>query len=475
MSFELPITKIILTMSSMPLESAPASSESAPDWWKTSDLGECPITLESLNTLPYPPFVLHRSYFDGFALASFIVSRGIFQNPLTREELTHSDCRRLDDYLETYCYSSSASEDYAVGMTHRKVSVTEAFALRNSVTVGSTSSGASAEALRNAATSALVGLFVYGNDRRRRLYDQEPELTPQPNIDPLLSDWGFDLSRTVQNTAQMGGHGYMVVDDDEANVVAVQQTAYDAVQEAFPPLHENTEVEILDSSTTNIGHDLDERFLEHMRSVSLQERQSQEQRKRALQRARERLLKEALIRREERRRQRQREREQAAETHQQAKKEQAEIEQARSEIEAWRDEQWEKLRILSEQNQVKEKQYVESEQRSISQTAKTDKAKNKQPDDKSVDRISEEEAAAQRKREKAAAKRKRARERQKLKKAEERAEKEQKEQEKALQDEKAASKVKCDACGGGILDCGFEKYGKIFCSTKCARSAVPAN
>ena len=49
-----------------------------------------------------------------------------------------------------------------------------------------------------------------------------------------------------------------------------------------------------------------------------------------------------------------------------------------------------------------------------------------------------------------------------MKKAEERAERERKEQEKALQDEKSASKVKCDACGGGILDCGFEKYGKIF-------------
>ncbi|KAL3909741.1 MAG: hypothetical protein SGILL_007967, partial [Bacillariaceae sp.] len=270
-----------------PSESAVVSHESTLDWWKASDLGECPITLESLNTLPYPPFLLHRNYFDGFALAAFIVSRGIFQNPLTRDELTHSDCHRLDAYLEEYCYSNNASEDYAIGMTQRKVSVTEAFALRNSVQVGNNSSGTSAEALRNAATSALVGLFVYGSDRRRRLYEQEPELTQQPTIDPLLSDWGFDLSRTVENTAQTGGHGYMVIDDDEANVVASQQTAYEAVQEAFPPLHENEHVDNGDTTTTTTstpGPELDGRFLEHMRNVSLQDQQSQEQRKRALQR-----------------------------------------------------------------------------------------------------------------------------------------------------------------------------------------------
>ena len=64
--------------------SPPASDER---WWKSLGSEECPITLEPLATLPYPPFALktgeNTSYFDGLALASYIVSRGIFQNPLT--------------------------------------------------------------------------------------------------------------------------------------------------------------------------------------------------------------------------------------------------------------------------------------------------------------------------------------------------------------------------------------------------------
>ncbi|KAL3914160.1 MAG: hypothetical protein SGILL_006211 [Bacillariaceae sp.] len=440
-------------------------------WWKTSDLGECPITLESLNTLPYPPFLLQRNYFDGFALASFIVSRGVFQNPLTREDLTMEDCRRLDKYLEDYCYNNSASEDYAIGMTRRKVSVVEAFALRNSVQVETTgSSGASAEALRNAATSALVGLFVYGNDRRRRLYNQQPELTQQPSMDPLLSDWGFDLSRTVENTAQEGGHGYMVIDDDEANVVASQQTAYEAVQDAFPPLHENTESHI--TGVAAHGPDLDERFLEHMRTVSLQDQRKDEHRSRVLQQAREQILREALARREDRRKQRQVEREQNVHKHEQLKEEQAEIQMARNEIDAWRDEQWEKLRILSEQQTQKEEQRKSAMKKDASTNESNQRDTNVEPPETAPDGISEEELAAQKKKAKAAAKRKRARERKKEQKALEKEERDRREERMALEDQKAASKVKCDACGGGILDCGFEKLGKVFCSTKCARSAA---
>jgi hypothetical protein len=102
---------------------------------------EDPITLEPLGSLPCPPFALyHRSqggisYFDGMALASFIVARGVFQNPLTREELSYEDCRRLDVYLEEYCYHDrDKNESYNSMMGHqRKVSVVDAFSLRNSV------------------------------------------------------------------------------------------------------------------------------------------------------------------------------------------------------------------------------------------------------------------------------------------------------------------------------------------------------
>ena len=110
-------------------------------WWHDlDDQIECAITLEPVNSLPYPPFLLRKSnehstndadavvyYFDGVALASYIVSRGIFQNQLTREPLGWDDCRRLDDYLETYNNNNKG----------QRFGVLEAFALRESVQVRS--------------------------------------------------------------------------------------------------------------------------------------------------------------------------------------------------------------------------------------------------------------------------------------------------------------------------------------------------
>ena len=79
-------------------------------WW-TSLTDEDPITLEPLAALPYPPFVLidgcdedrcgsrREHYFDGVALATYVVSQGTFANPLTRAPLTHGNCIQLDEYL----------------------------------------------------------------------------------------------------------------------------------------------------------------------------------------------------------------------------------------------------------------------------------------------------------------------------------------------------------------------------------------
>ena len=179
-------------------------------WWKALQYEECPITLELLSTLPYPPFSLKSggetvSYFDGLALASYIVSRGVFQNPLTRQELTMDDCRRLDNYLELYCYESQQQS--------RKVSVAEAFGLRNSIQIeqrGTTNNNNNnnnnnehqsrdrAQALRNAATAALAGLFVYGNNRPSSNQTSTETALPQiSDEDQMILDWGFDLSRTL--------------------------------------------------------------------------------------------------------------------------------------------------------------------------------------------------------------------------------------------------------------------------------------
>ena len=184
--------------------------QSSSRWW-SSLTDECPITLEPLSTLPYPPFRLggggnrggdhHGSnnasatcmYFDGLALASYCVSRATFTNPLTREELTWDDCVRLDDYLEEYCYHnqqnhhppSTATTGGAVGAAGcrtavgGRISVKEAYGLRSMVKVSGSGVGGvggintaqeeanrrRAEALRSEAAAALRGLFVYGNNR----------------------------------------------------------------------------------------------------------------------------------------------------------------------------------------------------------------------------------------------------------------------------------------------------------------------
>ena len=181
--------------------------QSSSRWWSILT-DECPITLEPLSTLPYPPFRLGGGgssgdhdgsnnasatcmYFDGLALASYCVSRATFTNPLTREELTWDDCVRLDDYLEEHCYHNhqnhrpltatggavgAAEERTAVG---GRISVKEAYGLRSMVKVSGNGVGGvggintaqeeanrrRAEALRSEAAAALRGLFVYGNNR----------------------------------------------------------------------------------------------------------------------------------------------------------------------------------------------------------------------------------------------------------------------------------------------------------------------
>lgn len=183
--------------------------QSSSRWWSNLT-DECPITLEPLSTLPYPPFRLggggnrggdHGSnnasatcmYFDGLALASYCVSRATFTNPLTREELTWDDCVRLDDYLEEYCYHnhqnhhppSTATTGGAAGCRTAvggRISVKEAYGLRSMVKVSGNGVGGvsgidtaqeeanrrRAEALRSEAAAALRGLFVYGNNRTDR-------------------------------------------------------------------------------------------------------------------------------------------------------------------------------------------------------------------------------------------------------------------------------------------------------------------
>ena len=465
------------------------------DWWRTADLGECPITLECFSTLGYPPFALYHpgknhegvyAYFDGLALASYIVSRGVFQNPLTRIELTTEDCRRLDRYLEAHCYSGDAAAAATIFRGSRVISVAEAFALRNSVHVESTTSRSDRnrsnerdreriQVLQNTATAALAGLFVYGNDRRH-FANETTQSVPQlrSETSALLNDWGYDLSRRVEDESAQGSHGYSVIDDDEVVAVASQRHAYQTVQEAFPPLGDST-----DSERTLISPD--DYLIERVRTLSVRDQNEQSRHVIELERAREQLLRQALERRKQRKKDRADRLARNAKTYASQKKEEEELERARKEIEAWRDDQWEKLSLLSEHEQREKK---ERQRNSISNLRPGDEITNRCKDahdnDRSKTGFGEDEATIgdatteAKKKAKAAAKRKRAKERKKSQKALEKGEAEKLRRIEAEKAQRAASTLKCGACGTGIPkpSLAFERFDQLFCTPKCARTAM---
>ena len=130
-------------------------------WWEALD-EECPITLEPLSSLPYPPFELgggKSNYYDGVALASYMVSRGLFENPLTREPLHYSDCKRLDDYVKTYHPQDT-----------RMAVCCEAFMLSQTVKISSDVpvTWPSCTSIEIGSSCSSVSLFVYGRNNNSK-------------------------------------------------------------------------------------------------------------------------------------------------------------------------------------------------------------------------------------------------------------------------------------------------------------------
>jgi hypothetical protein len=448
-------------------------------WWK-SLVDECPITLEPLSSLPYPPFVLRSgekvSYFDGLALASYIVSRGIFQNPLTRQELTRADCRRLDSYLEEYWYNRDYQRLNSCSSS-RRISVSEAFGLHQTVHVigNGGQTDRRADALRHTATAALAGLFVYGNDLQRHQSDdytsQQATRAFQPAHSPQSLEWGFDLGRTVEATAQFASEGWTVIDDDEAMVVATERQHYQATQNAFPRLLSSESETPRSSGTSTLSPDL--HLVESVHAIAKREQLEQLERERRLELARQQMLHQALERREERRKERELLQSLAEIQLLDKQKEDEETRRARQEIEAWREEQWEKLRLISEQKTQSEKKREQKEKEKM-QTKKMDKTHG--GDITVIQEVadpSQEEMAATAKKAKAAEKKQRQKDRKKVQKQKEQASLDKKKKEQDLAAQKAAAAVQCTACGQGVLGCGFEKFEQKFCSSKCARTAKP--
>ena len=58
---------------------------STTDWKQLPDSVVDPITLEPINELRVEPFKINQHYFDGEALAAYLVASSTFENPLDPE------------------------------------------------------------------------------------------------------------------------------------------------------------------------------------------------------------------------------------------------------------------------------------------------------------------------------------------------------------------------------------------------------
>lgn len=419
-------------------------------WWEQLD-DECPITLEPLSSLPYPPFQLGPSLFDGVALASYVVSRGMFENPLTREALTFSDCKKLDDYVKIYHKHDT-----------RMAVCCEAFTLSQNVKVKQSSNDNGdrrARVLRSEAAAALCHLFVYRSRDAAVQPDQAAwSAQEQLNAFNLYSERPSDQ----QSAASAMMDGLRIIDDDEERIVQAQQSEWNEVQEAFPPLADNG------ASAPPKPVSVDQHLLQTAKATAEQTRQQEYQQRLLLQQAHIRMIREAKARQEERKRARQAAKAVRQQHYEMERLEEDELERARAEIEQWRKEHWE--RLLQESTTIEE----------ATKKSRSNVHEVEPPEDQTTNALDEAKRKEQERQEqeakkkaKAAAKRRRAKERKKEQKELERKEAEKQQQAKLLQEKKAASSKKCDSCGQGYLGYGFEKFGHSFCSTKCARAGVP--
>lgn len=471
-------------------------------WW-SSLTDECPITLEPLSALPYPPFILTDRatggnkksaggvkkgcsyHFDGLALATYIVSQGAFANPLTREPLNYEDCVHLDDYLTEHIYQQQnhQQEHYfsVLGQRKQTICVKEAWLLRDSIKVKVDGSGSHhqnesqrrrAEALRNEASAALRGLFVFGHHSENqygRRDDDWASLGQMPNSQSLSrAPGGFNLHHNLNSNSSNQQEGLCVVDDDEAAYEAADVAAWRGLQEEFPTLpHLNGDGVPQQIHNSDCDSNDPDQMLETVRQTATLTIKEEKEKAERVKRNRQRYFLQALERKKGSIDARRKSKEEAASVLSREKEAEGVLQSARDEIDQWRAQQWEEWECVASIHKSKTKtEYAGN--------MKTSPDTNEPKHDKQQSTASQnEELTAEEKAAKAAAKKKakrqKAKERDKEKKRIEKLESEKKERALAIQKEKENSAVKCGACGQGILGRGFEKYGRNFCSTKCAR------
>lgn len=416
-------------------------------------------------------------FFDGLALATYIISQGNYVNPLTRKSLSHEDCVRLDEYLNEYVYDNREIHQQLEStiFQREKISVREAYALRNSITIkiGGRHAGNSeeirrAEVLRNEAAVALRGLFVFGHNRHSAPHEVATTDSDSQQQVPISAN-GFELNSFVVSQQQysrgmssMEQEGLRIIDDNEVAYESADRADWREIQDAFPHLP-GSHIGIAVNAQPPQQDSEPSQILEVARRTA--ELTLEEEREIADRRARNGHLHfmQALERKKQRIVANKQAKAKAAKALSNEQKAKDELEMARNEIDRWRECQWKKWE-KDMQTRRKESSNITKPTALIVES--------------SADPIIEFEHKAAAKEEvrvekdalKKKMKRQRAKERAREKKKQEQFAKEEKERAMNLQKKKDSSDVTCAACGQGVLGCGYEKFSAKFCSTKCARN-----
>ena len=148
---------------------------STTDWKQLPDSIIDPITLEPINELKVEPFKINKHYFDGEALAAYLVASSTFENPLDRKALTRDDCQRLDAHL-----ARNKLKRLGVERERRAAQRRATRAARRAEDEAAAAERRRADAARATAAALLDALYA----RRPRRRQQGPAVIDDDEIPP---------------------------------------------------------------------------------------------------------------------------------------------------------------------------------------------------------------------------------------------------------------------------------------------------
>lgn len=387
-------------------------------------------------------------------LAQYIVSQGVFENPLNRDPLSRGDCLQLDEHLRKYDGSNAVLGKNNESYTR----VTDAFDLQNSIKVKKSSESEEANRrallLRRQAAITLQSLFSF---RRQRCSPQSHKHSSS------LS------SASLPHQEQEGGFFDESSSDWGANAGVIdmnspQQPLEESLEEKYPELSTTATQIAMDKAKKQLEEKVEFQFSQ-LQSLSAEAQE--EDRRRAMQAAMTlRAARKALL--EEEARINAESARQLLERAHSAQQKRVEEYKARAKYEKEEQMLHSKEWYLAEQQaKAKAKEDAELQAKAAAAAALVVHVAEVVSGDEGAPEGLDEQAAAERKK----AKKLRQRKNKQLRSQAERESKERQKQEemkaKALEQARANAALKCTCCGMGVVGRGFERLDYRYCSTAC--------